>query len=128
MKPTIALITIWTDHMEDMKRFYHQVLGFPIQTDLGDYVEFENSGVRFAICKRSVMYQYTNAYQERAAGQSFELAFPCDSPQAVDAAYNQLIKSGATPICEPRNMPWYQRTAFFADPDGNIHEIFAELL
>jgi len=24
-------------------------------------------------------------------------------------------------------MPWNQRTAFIADPDGNIHEIFADL-
>lgn len=34
---------------------------------------------------------------------------------------------GATPIQAPQNMPWNQRTALFSDPDGNIHEIFAEL-
>jgi hypothetical protein len=25
------------------------------------------------------------------------------------------------------DVPWQQRTAMFADPDGNIHEFFADL-
>jgi hypothetical protein len=32
-----------------MKNFYNQVLGFRIENDLGNYVEFENDGARFAI-------------------------------------------------------------------------------
>lgn len=65
--------------------------------------------------------------KEKTSGQSFELAFPCDNPTDVDESFKKLISLGATPIHEPENMPWNQRTALFADPDGNIHEIFAEL-
>lgn len=56
-----------------------------------------------------------------------ELAFPVSSPSEVDATYKELIQKGATPIKEPADMPWHQRAAFLADPDGNIHEIFAKL-
>lgn len=42
--PRIALVTVWTDDVAPMKSFYRDVLGFPVQNDLGDYVEFENSG------------------------------------------------------------------------------------
>jgi hypothetical protein len=35
---------------------------------------------------------------------------------------------GATPVHQPQNMPRNQRAALFADPDGNIHEIFAEII
>lgn len=127
MKPVINLITIWTDDISKMKTFYNEVLGFKIKNDLGNYVEFENNGVRFAICLRNVMYDYSSEYTKKTVGQGFELAFPCESPNDVDKTFNRLIDMGATPIHEPQNMPWDQRTALFADPYGNIHEIFAEL-
>jgi catechol 2,3-dioxygenase-like lactoylglutathione lyase family enzyme len=127
MKAKINLITIWTDDIEKMKQFYNKVMGFKIKSDLGSYVEFESQGVRFAICLRKVMYSYSNEYKKESFGQIFELAFPCESPDDVDKAYKKLVAEGAKPICEPQNMPWNQRTALFADPDGNIHEIFAEI-
>lgn len=127
MKAKINLITIWTNDIDTMKNFYNQVLGFKIENDLGNYVEFENEGVRFAICMREVMYDYSIEYEKKVIGQSFELAFPCESPSDVNESYKQLILKGATPIKEPQNMPWDKRTALFADPDGNIHEIFADI-
>jgi len=127
MKAEINLVTIWTEDIERMKDFYTRVLGFKIKSDLGGYVEFESNGVRFAICVRKTMYDYSDEYRKAATGQAFELAFPCDDPNDVDASYNKLIELGATPVCPPANMPWNQRTALFADPDGNIHEIFADI-
>ncbi len=123
----IALITIWTDVVPPMKRFYREILGFPVKNDLGDYVEFESPGVRFAICKRAVMAGHSPEFTKPANGQTFELAFPCETPAAVDAAYTELTSLGAAGIAPPQDMPWGQRTALFADPDGNIHEFFAEL-
>ena len=38
-----------------------------------------------------------------------------------------LICKGAASVHEPQDMPWNQRTALFADPNGNIHEIFVEI-
>ena len=127
MEAKISLVTIWTNNIKVMKKFYTEVLGFSIEMDLGDYVEFKNEGVRFAICMRDVMYSYSEDYKKQAIGQSFELAFPCKNPEDVDKSYELLIANGAIPIHKPQNMPWNQRTALFADPDGNIHEIFADL-
>lgn len=128
MKPQINLITIWTDEIERMRDFYNQVLGFKINNDLGNYVEFDNNGVRFAICLRDVMQEYSGEYSKKSVGQSFELAFPCENPNDVDKSFEKLTSMGATPIHKPQNMPWNQRTALFVDPDGNIHEIFAEIV
>lgn len=128
LKAKINLITIWTNNITTMKNFYQGVIGFKIKNDLGSYVEFENDGVRFAICMREVMYNFNNEYEKQVIGQSFELAFPCESPSDVNESYTQLVSMGATPIQEPQDMPWNQRTALFADPDGNIHEIFADIM
>lgn len=60
-------------------------------------------------------------------GQAFELAFPCENPNDVDESFEKLISMGAREVHKPEDMPWNQRTALFADPDGNIHEIFADI-
>lgn len=125
MKAEINLITIWTDDIENMKDFYKNVLGFKIKSDLGGYVEFENSGVRFAICTRDTMHDYSGEYNKSSIGQAFELAFPCENSKDVDESFKKLISMGARAIHDSEDMPWNQRTALFADPDGNIHEIFA---
>lgn len=129
INPRIDLVTILTDDVPTMLRFYHEVLGFGVKTDLGSYVELESQGVRFSICTRATMEEATGYpdFREKAAGQTFELAFPVDSPEAVDAVYAEIVARGAIPIHSPSDMPWGQRTAFFADPDGNVHELFAEL-
>ncbi len=129
MEPRIALITILTDDVPRLKTFYQTVLGFTIQQDLDQYVEFENPGVRFAICARSVLYAVSKhpSYQQAHCGQAFELAFPLETPTAVDETYREIVLRGATPVQTPADMPWGQHTAMFADPDGNIHELFCDL-
>lgn len=128
MQPTIALITILTDDVPGLSGFYTEVLGFETVSEEDQYVELRSEGVRFAICDRSVMAKVTDhpGYRERRSGQTFELAFPLDLPEAVDQAYAEILVKGGIPVKAPNTMPWGQRTAFFADPDGNIHELFSD--
>jgi lactoylglutathione lyase len=125
----IALITIVTDDVPRLTAFYRDVLGFTIKQDMGGYVEFHHDGVRFALCARSILHEASGhaAYAETPRGQAFELAFPCGEPVEVDRAYAEIVAQGATPVHAPADMPWGQRTAMFADPDGHIHELFADL-
>lgn len=60
MKGKIGLVTVLTNNIQSLKSFYSDVLGFSIQTDLGNYVEFSSEGVRFAICEKEVMKKATN--------------------------------------------------------------------
>lgn len=130
MKNKIALITILTNNVPEMIRFYCDVLGFKIKMEAGDYVEFESEGVRFSICHRNKLVKATGHpdFKDSRRGQSFELAFPLATPADVDRAYSEIIAKGATSVKGPADMPWGQHTAFFADPDGNIHELFSDLL
>lgn len=125
----ISLITILTDDVPRLVAFYRDALGFAPKQDMGSFVEFESEGVRFAICARSILLEASGhaSYSEARRGHAFELAFPCASPADVDRAYADILTKGATPVHAPGDMPWGQRTAMFADPDGNIHELFADL-
>jgi catechol 2,3-dioxygenase-like lactoylglutathione lyase family enzyme len=131
MRAKIDLISIVSADLPAMRDFYRDVMGFAVQLELGeDYVEFESEGVRFAITTLEIMSDATGGhpgYSRARRGQFFELAFPCDSPDDVDVAYARIVAQGAASIQPPADMPWGQRAAFFADPDGNVHELFASL-
>jgi len=123
----INLITVWTNNIDDMKQFYNKVLGFNIKSDLGNYVEFENEGARFAICERVVMHSYSDEFKSNPKGQILELAFECENESELEATYKDFITKNVEIIQAPKVMPWGQKTCLFCDPDGNIHEIFTEV-
>ena len=129
MTPRIDMVGIITSRFDEMVSFYTDVLGFGIKMKMDHYAEFENEGVRFALSTNSVMAQATGhaSYGEEKKGQALELAFRVASPADVDTTYADLVAKGATLIADPSDKPWGQRAAFFADPDGNIHEVFADI-
>ncbi|TFF68222.1 glyoxalase [Candidatus Thorarchaeota archaeon] len=126
MKTRIGLVTVLADDVQELADFYSSVLGFEKNYVTDDYVEFESEDVRFAICARSTMHRLSDheSYTMHRSGQSFELAFPLPSSEAVNDAYWEIVQAGATPIREPHETPWKRRTAMFADPEGNIHELY----
>ncbi len=75
------------------------------------------------------MHQITKhkSFTEKKQGQALDLAFIVDTPAEVDSSYEELLSKGAEAITPPATMPWGKYAAFFADPDGNIHEIFCNL-
>lgn len=129
MRQEISLVTIVSLNPATLAHFYQEALGFGVKVEMGGYIELRSEGVRFAICSNEMMRDATAdpVYMEPHRGRSFELAFPCDEPDDVDASFAQIVAKGARAVRPPADMPWGQRAAFFADPDGNIHELFAEL-
>jgi uncharacterized glyoxalase superfamily protein PhnB len=55
------------------------------------------------------------------------LAFKCDSPAEVDAAYARIIAAGHRGHKAPWDAFWGQRYATVLDPDGNTVDLFAPL-
>lgn len=125
----INLLSVMTDQLAVMKDFYSRVLGFEIIEELESYVEFGGQPVRFAICERKIMQQVTGheVFDRAPTGSPLELAFECGSREELDLQYQQLLADGATAVKSPAVMPWNHYTAFFADPDGHVHELFVRL-
>ncbi len=129
MKGKIALITVWADDVPGLAQFYRSVLGFEVESENAHCVELENDGVRFVIHARSNGQSVTGhpGYAQPKSGQSFALAFALRAHEQVDEAYADVVAKGAMPIQWPTTTLGGQRTAFFADPEGNIHQLFADL-
>ncbi|MEM9354329.1 MAG: VOC family protein [Planctomycetota bacterium] len=122
----INMLGVFTDRFAEMKRFYVDVLGFEVLEELEKYVEFSGQPVRVALCERSVMQDVTGdaAFERPATGSTLEFAFECGTREELDERYNGLLAAGAREVKRPSVMPWGQYAGFFADPDGNVHELF----
>lgn len=128
MRMKLEGITVLALDVAVLTGFYRDVLGFKIDVEEEHYAEFENEGVRLAVFSAPLMADNTNGHHsflEERKGQAFELNFECDSPETVRVKYDEFVAKGATGITAPKVMSWGHTTGFFADPEGNIHSLFA---
>jgi len=127
MNLTLGLVVVFADNVEELGRFYHEVLGFPIKAQTEDFVELSAQGGSIAVASRATMASVTGlaGYTQVPEGHSMEFAFRLENNDEVDEAYSHIVAKGGRPIRAPETMAWGQRNAFFADPAGNIHELYA---
>ena len=125
----MAQVTVLTNDVPALARFYDDTLGLQVKSARDDCVEFETDGIRFVICSRSAMKGLTkhSSYGETKGGQAFALTFSLRTHDQVDEVYAGVVARGASPIQPPATTTGGQRVAFFSDPEGNIHQLFAEL-
>lgn len=118
------------DDVAALADFYERALGFDVAVREPAYVAFAGQGVRFAIFSRALMAPTTDehpSYSVPSAGQAFELNFQCDDPEEVERRYDEIIAAGGVATGRPAPRDWGHVTGFFADPEGNIHSLFAEI-
>ena len=117
---------LFVEDMAAMIRFYRDVLGFEIkETEDSSNVYLVKDGTLFLLYGRKDFENMTSRKYEYIKGLNghFELALYVDTFNEVDAAYERVIKQGATPVLSPTTEPWGQRTCYIADPEGNLIEI-----
>lgn len=125
---TLEGVTLLATDVARMADFFEHVLGFEVQVRETQYVAIAGTGVRLAIFQRSGMGAHTHdhpSFGESRRGQAVELNFECATPDRVRQRYAEIVAGGAVAIAEPAERDWGHFTAFFADPEGNIHSLFA---
>ena len=123
-------ITVLADDVQALADFSNGTLGLDVTVREEHYVAFASPGIRFAIFSRPLMgahAQHHPSFAVQRHGQAFELNFQCDSPSDVRTVLADLVERGAITIAEPVETEWGHFTGFFADPEGNIHSLFAVL-
>jgi catechol 2,3-dioxygenase-like lactoylglutathione lyase family enzyme len=110
--------------MEAMRRFYEDVMGFPLQRELSaNWIEYRVGGNTLALSRPGL----TKADAPTPKGSaSLQLAFRVP-PADVDRCAEALARKGVEILSPPTDRPFGHRTLFFRDPDGNLLEIYAEI-
>lgn len=123
-------VTVLADDVAQMTAFLCRGVGLRLDVQESDYSSFSGEGIRLAVFSRHGMLANTHDhpdYRRPRGGQAFELNLECENPSAVRARLDIVAAHGGTVIAEPIDTDWGHHTAFFADPEGNIHSLFAVL-
>lgn len=113
----LGKIMIFVSDMVEAKRFYRDILGFPLKYETGDRIEFIHEGcdfIAFKCEKNAVIEDYSNVARSVFV---FEV-------ESVEEAMIKLKEKGLDFLHETPAQNDFSRYAAFYDPFGNIHEIF----
>ena len=111
--------------LRETRAFYKDVMGFPIEHDLENWVSFRIGATLLALRRRGTCLAWDDG-PAVAGSAAIQLAFRVPPP-AVDACHAELVAKGVPIIREPTDLPdWRHRTLFFRDPEDNVIEIYAE--
>ena len=121
---SIDYTVIFVRDLGAMRRFYEDVLRFPLARELSPgWIEYRVGANTLALAKPS----RTAADAPTPAGSAaLQLAFKVTPPE-VDACADELVRKGIALLSPPTDQPFGHRTVFFRDPDGNLLEVYAEI-
>ncbi len=119
----IGATVLFVKDLDKCAAFYRDVLGFA-QTFTDDVsVAYRVDDHDFVVLKVSAavkMIGEKTLSPEQVMGHRMLLCADVDS---VDATYQSLTSKGVAFIHAPADQPWGIRSAYFADPEGNLWEI-----
>ncbi len=120
----IDYTVVFVRDMAAMRRFYEDVLCFPLVRELSPgWIEYQVGSNTLALARPSL----TATDQPTPVGSaSLQLAFKVTPPD-VDACAAELLRHGITLVSPPTNQSFGHRTLFFRDPDGNLLEVYADI-
>ena len=120
----IDYTVIFVRDMPAMRRFYEDILGFPLLRELSPgWIEYQLGGNTLALAKPSL----TAADAPTPTGSaSLQLAFKVSAPD-VNRCADELVRQGVNLVSPPTDQSFGHRTLFFRDPDGNLLEVYADI-
>ena len=113
----LALVTIVTADLEQMRTFYQEVLQIDPQTYRGNYVEFALEAGTLALWRQSECVAFGIAPMRGAANHSVLIEFAVED---VDGEYTRLKGLQIEWVQELTTQPWGHRGFYVRDPDGNV--------
>ncbi len=104
--------------------FYRDKLGFPVTFSDANSFAFrleDQDFVLLDIAAAANMITEEAVSLHNGAGHRVLL---CAGVEDVDATYQALMAKGVAFIKPPISQPWGRRTAYIADPEGNLWELW----
>ena len=111
------------DDLLRMKKFYRDLFDFAIDSESDTGLTFRAGGVLLSLRQRTRPYDGSGIRPDLPGVQ---LAFLV-APDEVYPCYEQLVAKGVEILDPPADQPRGHRTVYFADPEGNMLEVYAEI-
>lgn len=113
----LGKIMIFVSDIKEAKRFYRDVLGFPVKSETAVRLEFAHDGCDFIAFK----CEKNAAVEDYSIVARSVFVFQVDS---IEKALIDLRGRGVNFLHDEPAENEFSRYAAFSDPFGNVHEIF----
>ena len=113
----LALVTVVTANLEQMRTFYQEVLQIEPVTYRGNYVEFVMEAGTLALWRESECAAYGLGSIRGASNQS--VLIECQVAN-VEREYARLKRLGVEWVHDLTTQSWGHRAFYVRDPDGNV--------
>ena len=114
---------VLSEDLDRMKAFYRDLFDFPVASESATGLTFQAGAVKLSLRQRTRGYDGQGTRSELPGVQ---LAFLV-APDEVARCYEQLVAKSVEILEPPTDQPRGHRTVYFADPEGNMLEIYAEI-
>ena len=119
----LTYVIILCEDMDRMKAFYRDLFNFEVDSESETSLALRAGSVLLGLRKRTRGYDGNGL---RAELPGVQIAFLV-APDEVVPCYKQLVAKGVEILEPPTDQPRGHRTVYFADPEGNMLEIYAEI-
>jgi lactoylglutathione lyase len=122
----IDAVTLFVADPRSSREFYERVFEVKVLVEDANSVAFAFEGAIINVLARAAAPELVAPADVATAnsGASFQITLEVDD---VDQACARLAGLGVALLNGPVDRPWGIRTASFADPDGHIWEVAAQL-
>ena len=117
----VNAVVLFVEDLERAMTFYRDTVGLEVVFHDEVSFAFHMEGQDFALVKRSTGVEMLN--EDVVAARTGQQVMLCTDVADVDAVYDQLTAKGVAFIKPPIDQHWGWRTAYFADPEGNLWEL-----
>lgn len=116
----IAGVIVWTaaERFGTMRDFYRDTLGLPRRSERPDFISFRWPGDADTRLNVAIHRGVVGAAAERLR---VTVNFAVDD---IDAVHARLRAAGVPVVRPPQRESWGGRVCTFADPDGNLLQLF----
>lgn len=123
---SVGAITMFVADRDRAKSFYERVFDAEsvYEDDQSAAFKFDNMIVNLLAASEAPDLIGPASVAGPDAGSRFQLTIGVND---VDAVCDELARRGVELLNGPVDRPWGMRTAAFADPDGHIWEVAAEI-
>jgi catechol 2,3-dioxygenase-like lactoylglutathione lyase family enzyme len=119
----LSRVTLGVLDIASQRRFY-EGLGWRTRSPGDDFAAFPLGGAVLALYPTELLAKEANLEPSRPEGfRGFTCGVNVDREEDVDRAIEAVRKAGGTVLAEPVSREWGGRSAYFADPEGNVWEV-----
>jgi lactoylglutathione lyase len=119
----IGAAVLFVQDLDRCVKFYRDALGLQVAITDADSAAFQMEAQDFLLLKVAAAADMVGEEAISPQDRAGRHVLLCVDVENVDTTYQTYSNRGVSFIRPPADQPWGLRTAYFADPEGNLWEI-----